>query len=161
MAVEELLRYFTIADKVVSRVATEDVQIGGVSIQAGEGVIVSGLSANWDPAAFENPADLDVERGARHHLAFGFGPHQCLGQNLARLELQIVFDTLFRRIPTLRLAAPVEDLPFKTDAPSTAPRTPGHLVSRTTPSTSLDEGPLAPACAARRPAPVRSVSSSR
>jgi cytochrome P450 len=117
MAVEELLRYFTIADKVVSRVATEDVQIGGVSIQAGEGVIVSGLSANWDPAAFENPAELNVERGARHHLAFGFGPHQCLGQNLARMELQIVFDTLFRRIPTLRLAAPVEDLPFKTDAP--------------------------------------------
>ncbi|MGW7483261.1 cytochrome P450 [Nonomuraea muscovyensis] len=116
MAVEELLRYFTIADGVTSRVATEDVQIGGASIRAGEGVIVSTLSADWDPAAFENPAELDVERGARHHLAFGFGPHQCLGQNLARMELQIVFDTLFRRIPTLRLAAPVEDLPFKTDA---------------------------------------------
>ncbi|MEU8109347.1 cytochrome P450 [Nonomuraea muscovyensis] len=116
MAVEELLRYFTIVDGVTSRVATEDVQIGGASIRAGEGVIVSTLSADWDPAAFENPAELDVERGARHHLAFGFGPHQCLGQNLARMELQIVFDTLFRRIPTLRLAAPVEDLPFKTDA---------------------------------------------
>ncbi|MET7464811.1 cytochrome P450 [Nonomuraea sp. NPDC005501] len=116
MAVEELLRYFTITDTVVSRVATEDAQIGGVSIAAGEGVIVSSLSADWDPAAFENPAELDVERGARHHLAFGFGPHQCLGQNLARMELQIVFDTLFRRIPTLRLAAPVEDLAFKEDA---------------------------------------------
>ncbi|MDP4510118.1 cytochrome P450, partial [Nonomuraea turcica] len=116
MAVEELLRYFSIADVVTSRVAIEDVQIGGVSIKAGEGVIVSGLSANFDPSVFTNPADLDVERGARHHLAFGFGPHQCLGQNLARMELQIVFDTLFRRIPTLRLAAPVEDLPFKTDA---------------------------------------------
>jgi cytochrome P450 len=116
MAVEELLRYFTIADKVTSRVATEDVEIGGVSITAGEGVIVSGLSANWDPAVFKDPAELDVERGARHHLAFGFGPHQCLGQNLARMELQIVFDTLFRRIPTLRLAAPAEDLQFKTDA---------------------------------------------
>jgi cytochrome P450 len=116
MAVEELLRYFTIADGVTSRVATEDVEIGGVSIKAGEGVIVSGLSANWDPAAFKDPAELDVERGARHHVAFGFGPHQCLGQNLARMELQIVFDTLFRRIPTLRLAAPVEDLRFKTDA---------------------------------------------
>ncbi|MEV6227527.1 cytochrome P450 [Saccharopolyspora shandongensis] len=116
MAVEELLRYFTIADGVTSRVTTEDVEIGGVSIKAGEGVIVSTLSANWDPAAFKDPAELDVERGARHHLAFGFGPHQCLGQNLARMELQIVFDTLFRRIPTLRLAAPAEDLPFKTDA---------------------------------------------
>ncbi|SEG82421.1 Cytochrome P450 [Nonomuraea solani] len=116
MAVEELLRYFTIADGVTSRLATEDVEIGGVNIKAGEGVIVSTLSANWDPAAFKDPADLDVERGARHHLAFGFGPHQCLGQNLARMELQIVFDTLFRRIPTLRLAAPVDDLPFKSDA---------------------------------------------
>ncbi|MGP3960989.1 cytochrome P450 [Nonomuraea sp. 3N208] len=116
MAVEELLRFFTIADATVSRVATEDVQIGGVSIKAGEGVIVSSLSANWDPSVFENPAELDLERGARQHLAFGFGPHQCLGQNLARLELQIVFDTLFRRIPTLRLAAPVEELAFKTDA---------------------------------------------
>ncbi|TDD14252.1 cytochrome P450 [Nonomuraea diastatica] len=116
MAVEELLRYFAIADLVVSRVATEDVQIGGVSIKAGEGVVVSSLSTNWDPTTFENPAELDVERGNRHHLAFGFGPHQCLGQNLARLELQIVFDTLFRRIPTLRLAARVEGMPFKTDA---------------------------------------------
>lgn len=116
LAVEELLRYFTIADGVTARVATEDVEIGGVGVRAGEGVVVSTLSADWDPAAFENPADLDVERGARHHLAFGFGPHQCLGQNLARLELQIVFDTLFRRIPTLRLAAPVEDVPFKNDA---------------------------------------------
>ncbi|WP_431929011.1 cytochrome P450 [Nonomuraea jabiensis] len=116
MAVEELLRYFTIADGVTSRVATEDVEIGGASIKAGEGVIVSMLSANWDPAAFKNPGELDVERGARHHLAFGFGPHQCLGQNLARMELQIVFDTLFRRIPALRLAAAAEDLPFKTDA---------------------------------------------
>jgi cytochrome P450 len=115
-AVEELLRYFAITDAVTSRVATEDVQIGGVSIKAGQGVIVSSLSANWDPSVFKNPAKLDVERGARHHLAFGFGPHQCLGQNLARMELEIVFDTLFRRIPTLRLAAPVEDLPFKTDA---------------------------------------------
>ncbi|MFD2352984.1 cytochrome P450 [Nonomuraea ferruginea] len=81
-----------------------------------EGVIVSALSANWDPAAFKDPAELDVERGARHHLAFGFGPHQCLGQNLARMELQIVFDTLFRRVPTLRLATPAEHLPFKSDA---------------------------------------------
>jgi cytochrome P450 len=116
MAVEELLRYFTIADTVTARVATEDVRIGEVTVKAGEGVIVSTLSANWDPATFENPAELDVERGARNHLAFGFGPHQCLGQNLARLELRIVFDTLFRRIPTLRPATPVEDLPFKKDA---------------------------------------------
>jgi cytochrome P450 len=65
---------------------------------------------------FPNPGELDIDRGARHHIAFGFGPHQCLGQNLARMELRIVFDTLFRRIPGLRLAKPVDDIPFKADA---------------------------------------------
>jgi cytochrome P450 len=116
LAVEELLRYFTIVETATSRIATEDVEIGGVTIGADEGVVISGLGANRDPAAFENPGELNLERGARHHIAFGYGPHQCLGQNLARIELQIVFDTLFRRIPTLRLAAPVDEIPFKTDA---------------------------------------------
>jgi cytochrome P450 len=114
-AVEELLRYFTIAELATSRVATEDVELGGVLIRAGEGVVTLGNSANHDAAAFSHPGQLDIERGARHHVAFGFGPHQCLGQNLARIELQIVFDTLFRRVPGLRLAAPVGDLPFKDD----------------------------------------------
>ncbi len=115
-AVEELLRYFTIAEFATSRVATEDVEIGGQLIRAGEGVLGLSYSGNRDEAAFENPDDLDLERGARHHVAFGFGPHQCLGQNLARMELQIVFDTLFRRIPDLKLAAPVDQLPFKHDS---------------------------------------------
>ncbi|MFK0143382.1 cytochrome P450 [Streptomyces murinus] len=116
MAVEELLRYFSIADLVTSRVATEDVRVGEVTIREGEGVVVSGLSVDHDPKAFTEPGDLNVERGARNHIAFGFGPHQCLGQNLARMELQVVYDTLFRRIPTLRLALPVDDIPFKADA---------------------------------------------
>jgi cytochrome P450 len=116
LAVEELLRYFTIAEFVTSRVAREDVELGGVLIRAGEGVVALGNTANRDPAAFADPDTFDIERGARHHIAFGFGFHQCLGQNLARLELQIVFDTLFARIPGLRLAAPVDDLPFKDDA---------------------------------------------
>jgi cytochrome P450 len=116
LAIEEMLRYFTIVEMVTSRVATEDVEVSGVTIKADDGVIVSGLSANWDPKVFAEPDQLDVERGARHHIAFGYGPHQCLGQNLARLELQIVFDTLFRRIPGLRLAVPLDDIEFKTDA---------------------------------------------
>ncbi|QWF79415.1 cytochrome P450 [Amycolatopsis sp. CA-230715] len=115
-AVEELLRYFTIAETATSRVAVEDIEIGGVLVKAGEGVITLGNAANRDPAAFDAPDTLDFERGARHHVAFGFGAHQCLGQNLARMELQIVFDTLFARIPGLRLAAKVADLPFKDDA---------------------------------------------
>ncbi|MDI1483442.1 cytochrome P450 [Polyangium sp. y55x31] len=112
-AVEELLRYFTIADGGLARVATEDVELGGMHIRAGEGVVLLANIGNRDPEVFENGDDLDVERGARNHVAFGFGPHQCLGQNLARLELQIVIDTLFRRIPELRPAVPEEELSYK------------------------------------------------
>ncbi|MEU5846736.1 cytochrome P450 [Saccharopolyspora shandongensis] len=115
-AVEELLRYFTIVEAATSRTVMEDVEIGGVVIPEGEGVVALGSSANRDPEAFDQPDELDLARNARGHVAFGFGPHQCLGQNLARLELQIVFDTLFRRLPGLRLAVPVDDLPFKSDA---------------------------------------------
>jgi cytochrome P450 len=115
-AVEELLRYFTISESGVGRVAMEDVEIGGVTIRAGEGVLTMSNTANRDPEVFENPDALDVERGARNHLAFGFGPHQCLGQNLARMELRIVLNTLFRRIPGLRLAVPVEGLSFNDNA---------------------------------------------
>ncbi len=115
-AVEELLRYFSIVEGVTARMALEDVEVGGVLIRAGEGVIALGPAANRDPEVFDHADDLDVERGARQHVAFGFGPHQCLGQNLARMELQIVFDTLFRRLPGLRLARPVDQLPFKDDA---------------------------------------------
>ncbi|HVV14131.1 cytochrome P450 [Amycolatopsis sp.] len=115
-AVEELLRYFTIAEFATSRVAVEDVEIGGVTIHRGEGVVGLANTANRDPEVFDHADDLDLGRGARNHVAFGFGAHQCLGQNLARMELQIVFDTLFRRIPGLRLATPVDELPFKDDA---------------------------------------------
>jgi cytochrome P450 len=115
-AVDELLRYFTIAEFVTSRVALADVELGGVTIRAGEAVVTLGNMANRDPEAFDRPDELDIERGARNHLAFGFGAHQCLGQNLARMELEIVFDTLFRRIPGLRPAVPLDTLPYKNDA---------------------------------------------
>ncbi|WP_328606368.1 cytochrome P450 [Amycolatopsis sp. NBC_00345] len=115
-AVEELLRYFTIAEFATTRVATADVEIAGVTVKEGEGVLGLSYAANFDDDAFPEPDKLDITRGGRHHVAFGFGAHQCLGQNLARMELQIVFDTLFRRIPTLKLAAPVEQLPFKHDS---------------------------------------------
>jgi cytochrome P450 len=114
MAVEESLRYFSIADP-IPRVATEDVEVGGVTIKAGDGVIASGYAANFDPGATTDPAEFEVGRGTRSHVAFGYGPHQCLGQNLARQELEIVFETLFRRIPGLKLDVPVEDIQFKVD----------------------------------------------
>ncbi|MBP2325981.1 cytochrome P450 [Kibdelosporangium banguiense] len=114
-AVEELLRYLHITHNGRRRVATEDIEIAGHTIRAGEGIILANDIANRDPAAFPDPDRLDIHRNARHHVAFGFGVHQCLGQPLARLELQIVYGTLYRRIPTLRLAADVNDIPFKHD----------------------------------------------
>ncbi|MHA6804460.1 cytochrome P450 [Salinifilum ghardaiensis] len=115
-AVEELLRYFTIAEAAIARVAVEDVEVGGVVIRAGEGVLALANTANRDPDAFADADELDIARGARNHLAFGFGAHQCLGQNLARAELEIVLETLFRRIPGLRPAVAPDALPFKDDA---------------------------------------------
>lgn len=117
-AVEELLRYFTIAEVGAARLATEDIEIGGVLIREGEGVFGLTNTANRDPEVFPNPDEIDFARMARNHLAFGFGPHQCLGQNLARLELEVVLATLLRRVPTLRLAVPFEEIPFKENGPN-------------------------------------------
>ena len=115
-AVEELLRYLSIIQNGQRRVATEDIEIGGQTITAGEGIIIDLSPANWDAAAFPDPERLDLRRpDADKNLAFGYGRHQCVGQQLARAELQIVFATLLRRIPTLALAAPLEEIPFKND----------------------------------------------
>ncbi len=113
-AVEEALRYFGVAD--MSRAVLEDIEIGGVVMRKGEGVICAAVAANWDGEVYANPERFDIRRGAKHHVGFGHGAHQCIGQNLARLEMEIVFKTLFSRVPTLRLAAPVEEMPFKSDA---------------------------------------------
>ena len=84
-------------------------------IKAGEGVILPNDIANRDPSMFSDPDTLDVHRDARRHVAFGFGVHQCLGQPLARMELQVVYSTLYRRIPTLRRAVELHEIPFKHD----------------------------------------------
>jgi cytochrome P450 len=115
-AVEELLRYLNITHNGRRRVAVEDIEIAGETIRAGEGLIMANDIANRDPSVFADPDQLDLTRQeARRHVAFGFGVHQCLGQPLARMELQVVYSTLYRRIPTLRLAAPLPEIPFKHD----------------------------------------------
>jgi cytochrome P450 len=114
-AVEELLRYLTIIHLGNRRIALEDIYISGQTIRAGEGIILPSVTANWEEGYFPEPDRLDVTRDARRHQAFGFGIHQCLGQPVARLELEIVLPTLFRRVPTLRLATELEKLPFKED----------------------------------------------
>ncbi|ALI28052.1 putative cytochrome P450 hydroxylase [Mycolicibacterium fortuitum] len=114
-AVEELMRYLSIIQTGQRRVALEDIEIGGETIRAGDGVIIDLSPANWDAKAYPEPDKLDLSRDASQQLGFGYGRHQCVGQQLARAELQIVFHTLLRRIPTLRLAIPLEEVPFKHD----------------------------------------------
>ncbi|WP_417819837.1 cytochrome P450 [Streptomyces caeni] len=111
-AVEELLRFLSIVDGLL-RVATEDIDIAGTTIRAGEGVLFSTSVINRDTAAYREPDALDWHRPARHHVAFGFGIHQCLGQNLARAEMEIALRSLVVRLPGLRLAAPADEIPFK------------------------------------------------
>lgn len=114
-AVEELLRYLNITHNGRRRVALEDIEIAGQVIRAGEGLIMANDIGNRDEKVFTDPDTLDIGRDARRQIAFGFGVHQCLGQPLARMELQVVYGTLYRRIPTLRLATELEKIPFKHD----------------------------------------------
>lgn len=116
-AAEEMLRYHSITHMNANRVATADVEIGGTLIRKGEGVLALLHAANHDPEAFPQPDRFDIHRETKSqsHVAFSFGIHQCLGQPLARLELQVVFETLFERFPNLRLAVPFEELGYKRD----------------------------------------------
>lgn len=111
-AVEELLRHLTIIHLGLGRAATETVRVGEVTIPAGEGVICMLSTANRDEQLFASGADFDLTRDARRHVAFGYGIHQCLGQTLARVELQIILTTLLRRLPGLRLAVPADQLTY-------------------------------------------------
>ncbi|MEV6561455.1 cytochrome P450 [Nocardia sp. NPDC051756] len=112
-AVEELMRYLSVAD-IFYRYATEDIELGGETIGEGSTVVISLLAANRDPLRFENP-DLDIHRKARGHLSFGHGIHQCLGQQLARIEMRAGFAGLLRRFPTLELAVPAGEVRLRTD----------------------------------------------
>jgi pentalenic acid synthase len=112
-AVEELLRYLSIADLTTIRVATADLTVNGQLIKEGDGVILSQAAANRDPEAFADPDVFDVRRADRRHLGFGHGVHRCVGEHLARAELEIVLGSLFARIPTLRMAVPVDEVPVK------------------------------------------------
>jgi cytochrome P450 len=111
--VEELMRYLTIVHSQVDRVATEDLTIGGQLIRAGEFVIMNLPAGNWDADFVDDPETLDVDRNTRGHLGFGYGVHQCIGQNLARVEMQVAFATLARRLPGLKLAVSPDELRFK------------------------------------------------
>lgn len=112
-AVEELLRYITINQYEIFRTALEDIELNGEVVKEGDTVTVSLPAANRDPAKFECPARLDVDRDTAGHMSFGYGVHQCLGQNLARVVLRVGLSTLLREFPDLRLAVDFDDVPLR------------------------------------------------
>ena len=113
VVVEELLRYLSIAHFGRRRVAVADVPIAEHIIGPGEGIIVATDSANHDPAIFPEPATFNPASASAQHMAFGYGSHQCLGQELARLVLRIALSTLFMRLPGIELASEISELRFK------------------------------------------------
>ncbi|WP_328468286.1 cytochrome P450 [Actinoplanes sp. NBC_00393] len=114
-AIEELLRFLSIIQMGVSRVATEQLTVGGVDIPAGATVIIATPETNRDPRHWDDPDRLDVHRPRTSHLAFGHGIHQCLGQQLARVEMKAGLGELFTRLPKLRLAVPAEQVPLRNE----------------------------------------------
>jgi cytochrome P450 len=111
-AVEELLRYLTITHTGL-RAALEDAEVEGQLIRAGESVTLSMQAANRDPAQYPDPDTLDLRRRATGHLTLGHGIHQCLGQQLARVEMRVAFPALLTRFPTLRLGCDPADVPLR------------------------------------------------
>lgn len=113
-AVEELLRFTPLpASAGFPRIATEDVHLSGVTIRAGEAVVLAMHAANRDPAVFTDAQDLVLDRQGNHHVAFGYGPHHCVGAQLARMELQEAIGGLRREFLDLRLAVAPEDIEWR------------------------------------------------
>ncbi|WP_282792474.1 cytochrome P450 [Streptomyces sp. CC224B] len=114
-AVTELLRWVPHKHGVGQpRVATEDVVVGGELIREGEYVYVSYVAANWDARVYPDPGRIDFDRQGPPHVAFGHGPHFCVGPLLAQLEAEVLLAALTERLPSLRLAVPVEEVPWQT-----------------------------------------------
>jgi len=114
-AIDELLRYLTIVHTGLFRGTKEDVDLADHHIPAHSLVVISLPAANRNPTHWPNPDTLDVTRPRGPHLAFGHGVHQCLGQQLARVEMTVGYTHLLRRLPNLRLAVPPDQIPLKAD----------------------------------------------
>lgn len=113
-AVEEMLRYLSIVDTGIVRYALEDMEIGDVTIHEGDTVMCSVIATNRDPAECPEPEEFRIDRPRSRHLSFGHGVHQCLGNELARIEMSVSFRELLRRLPGIRLAVPEKDVHVRT-----------------------------------------------
>jgi len=132
-AVEELLRAYSII--VNERIVMRDVEFAGCPMKRGDRVALPTAAADRDPAAFPHPDEVDLRREDNRHLAFGAGPHRCVGAHLARLELRVMLEEWHRLVPTYRIAegasikqhagvsAGIDYLPLRWDAPAMQLRT--------------------------------------
>jgi cytochrome P450 len=102
LAIEELLRAYS--PVTMARIATDDVEVGGCPIKAGDKVLMNFPGANRDPEVFDRPDDVILDRAQNRHVAFGAGIHRCAGSNLARMEMRVAVETWIERIPHFRLA---------------------------------------------------------
>ncbi|TDP92985.1 cytochrome P450 [Labedaea rhizosphaerae] len=115
-AVDEILRYTAVSSMFRVQVVLEDLTLGGVALRAGERVMAVPWVANRDPRIFPDPNVFDIDRNPSvPHLAFGYGPHFCLGTALAKLEVSLSIMTLLRRLPGLAPAVPLDELPWRHD----------------------------------------------
>jgi cytochrome P450 len=112
--VEEVLRYRSAVQSTLTRVAREDIEIAGVTIPAGDTVIVSLAGANRTESGFDHSEQFDIHRAENRHIAFGTGSHVCLGAHLARAELQVTIDRVVSRMPDLRLVGSLDELTWRT-----------------------------------------------
>ncbi|SMD22659.1 cytochrome P450 [Kibdelosporangium aridum] len=115
-AVEELLRWIPpqeVAD-ILPRYALQDVELSGGTVRAGEPVLLAKHAANRDPRKFPDPDRLNVTRDAKGQLSFGYGPHHCIGAQLARMDIQVALTALLARLPGLRLAVPADEVEWRT-----------------------------------------------
>jgi cytochrome P450 RapN len=114
-AVEELMRFVPLSSGTsIAHLATEDVEVGGMLVRAGDAIMASGAAANRDPGVFLDPERVDIERTDASQLGFGHGPHFCLGAHLARMELQVAIGSLLARFPELALAVAPDAVRWKT-----------------------------------------------
>jgi cytochrome P450 len=121
--IEELLRFIPLGVAAAfPRIATEDVELSGVTIRAGDAVLLLVHAANRDPDVFADPEVLDLDREPAAHLAFGHGPHHCIGAQLARMELEVLLSTMARRFGGLELAVAADDVPWRTGGMFRGPR---------------------------------------
>ncbi|MDT0261072.1 cytochrome P450 [Jatrophihabitans lederbergiae] len=112
-AVEEILRYTSVSPMFLVQTVTEELELGGVAMRAGDGVMAVPWAANRHPAPFPEPAEFNLDRLQNPHLTFGLGPHFCLGAALGRLQVEIAIGTLLRRLPNLAPAVPLDELPWR------------------------------------------------